>query len=127
MAPTPVDGAPPSGVGEANLSAAAVEAAAAIVSTMQGLDQEKRPGADLFDAKPEAKRSRFSDPSQPFEDSIGTGGNNNELQIPQQFVGWLKGRSGAQIREIEARCGAQISVDQNTKEMGFSRVVLTGA
>eukprot|EP00927_Polykrikos_kofoidii_P058987 TRINITY_DN5394_c0_g1_i4.p1 TRINITY_DN5394_c0_g1~~TRINITY_DN5394_c0_g1_i4.p1 ORF type:complete len:784 (-),score=167.85 TRINITY_DN5394_c0_g1_i4:73-2316(-) len=51
----------------------------------------------------------------------------NEVRVPQQFVGWLKGSHGRQIVEIETRTGAHISIDQSTKELGYSRAVITGS
>jgi len=83
---------------------------------MLGMVPEKRDGSEFQD--PEAKRLRLDD---------GAGVGPGEIQIPQQFVGWLKGKGGAQIREIEARSGAQVSIDQTTKDLGYSRVRLDGS
>lgn len=49
-----------------------------------------------------------------------------ELQIEQKFVGWLLGSGGKTIREIEAETGAKISIDQSSKDMGYSTVQVSG-
>mmetsp|Transcript_102467 Transcript_102467/g.289425 ORF Transcript_102467/g.289425 Transcript_102467/m.289425 type:complete len:709 (+) Transcript_102467:101-2227(+) len=78
--------------------------------------------------EPDVKRSRF--------DVVGTlptinfnivGDSPNEIKIPQQYVGWLKGAHGRQIVDIETKSGAHISIDQNTKELGYSRAILSGS
>jgi rRNA processing protein Krr1/Pno1 len=46
--------------------------------------------------------------------------------IPQRFVGWIKGSSGAQIKNLEARTGTTISINQDSKEMGYSLAVVNG-
>mmetsp|Transcript_48858 Transcript_48858/g.130783 ORF Transcript_48858/g.130783 Transcript_48858/m.130783 type:complete len:632 (-) Transcript_48858:120-2015(-) len=83
---------------------------------MFGMFPEKRDGSEFQDS--EAKRLRLDDGID-----VGPG----EIRIPQQFVGWLKGKGGAQIREIEVRSGAQVSIDQTTKDLGYSRVMLAGS
>lgn len=83
---------------------------------MLGMMPEKRDGSEFQDS--EAKRLRLDD---------GIDAGPGEIRIPQQFVGWLKGKGGAQIREIEARSGSQVSIDQTTKELGYSRVMLAGS
>lgn len=52
--------------------------------------------------------------------------NSIEIHIPQQYVGWLKGSQGRQIKDIEIRSGAQVNIDQSTKELGYSRAVISG-
>jgi len=87
--------------------------------------------------EPDAKRARLAPDAPPlFQPGMldgtlatipsSTSGSTGELQIPQQFVGWLKGKGGGQIREIESRSGAHVSIDQSTKEQGYSRVLLAG-
>jgi len=83
---------------------------------MVGMVPEKRDGSEFQDLS-DAKRLRLDENAD-----AGPG----EIRIPQQFVGWLKGKGGAQIREIEARSGSQVSIDQTTKDMGYSRVMLAG-
>merc|ERR1712117_710700 len=39
-----------------------------------------------------------------------------ELSIEQKFVGWLLGKGGKTLREIEAETGATVSVDQSTRD-----------
>uniref|UniRef100_A0A7S4R5U7 K Homology domain-containing protein n=1 Tax=Alexandrium monilatum TaxID=311494 RepID=A0A7S4R5U7_9DINO len=85
---------------------------------MAGMVPDKRVGAELQDGHSDAKRLRLDE-----RPDAGPG----EIRIPQQFVGWLKGKGGAQIREVEARSGAQVSIDQTTKELGYSRVMLAGS
>ena len=40
------------------------------------------------------------------------------LQIEQQWVGWLLGKSGGVVREIEGETGARISLNQATASLG---------
>lgn len=49
-----------------------------------------------------------------------------EIHIPQQYVGWLKGSQGRQIKDIQIRSGATVDIDQSTKDLGYSRAVITG-
>jgi len=46
--------------------------------------------------------------------------------VPSSYVGWLKGRGGAMIREIETRSGASVEVDQSTKDTGVCTVHIRG-
>eukprot|EP00927_Polykrikos_kofoidii_P012426 TRINITY_DN1534_c0_g3_i1.p1 TRINITY_DN1534_c0_g3~~TRINITY_DN1534_c0_g3_i1.p1 ORF type:complete len:854 (-),score=184.78 TRINITY_DN1534_c0_g3_i1:95-2524(-) len=50
-----------------------------------------------------------------------------ELQLEQQWVGWLLGSRGKTVREIEHETGCRIGVDQSTKDLGFSVLRLSGA
>lgn len=50
----------------------------------------------------------------------------NEIQIPQQYVGWIKGAGGSQIKDIEGRTGAHVTIDQSTQSLGYSRAVIYG-
>jgi len=49
-----------------------------------------------------------------------------ELQIQQKTVGWLIGKGGKTMREIEAESGARVKVDQSTKDLGYSVFTITG-
>mmetsp|Transcript_3695 Transcript_3695/g.10160 ORF Transcript_3695/g.10160 Transcript_3695/m.10160 type:complete len:640 (-) Transcript_3695:21-1940(-) len=49
-----------------------------------------------------------------------------ELQIEQKWIGWLLGSGGKTVREIESETGAKISIDQSTKDLGFSTVKVSG-
>jgi rRNA processing protein Krr1/Pno1 len=49
-----------------------------------------------------------------------------ELHIEQRFVGWLLGKSGAVIREIEGTSGCKISMNQATRNMGYTIAQLHG-
>eukprot|EP00811_Abedinium_folium_P006138 NODE_1564_length_2436_cov_16.255089.p1 GENE.NODE_1564_length_2436_cov_16.255089~~NODE_1564_length_2436_cov_16.255089.p1 ORF type:complete len:633 (+),score=147.89 NODE_1564_length_2436_cov_16.255089:293-2191(+) len=49
-----------------------------------------------------------------------------EVVVPQQYVGWIKGTGGAQIKELERRSGAHITIDQSTQDAGYSRALLHG-
>lgn len=53
-------------------------------------------------------------------------GGGAEVQIPQQYVGWIKGPQGAQIKDIEKRSGAHINIDQSTQASGYSRALIYG-
>ncbi|CAK0809307.1 unnamed protein product [Prorocentrum cordatum] len=52
--------------------------------------------------------------------------SSGALIIPASYVGWLKGRSGAMIRDIEARSGAAINIDQTTIDQGHCTVNIHG-
>jgi len=54
-------------------------------------------------------------------------GEVEHVRIPNSCVGWLKGRQGAMIREIETRSGGLVEIDQSTKEDGFSRANVRGS
>jgi len=56
----------------------------------------------------------------------GDTGEWDTVQIPNSCVGWLKGRQGAMIREIESRSGAQVDIDQTTKDLGYSIAQMRG-
>jgi len=69
-----------------------------------------------------------------LEGALGgmSGGNvdvaeEDSVLIPNAYVGWLKGRQGGMIRDIESRSGAQIDIDQSTKDMGYSIARLRGS
>ena len=47
--------------------------------------------------------------------------------IPNNYVGWLKGRQGGMIRDIESRSGVQIDIDQSTKDQGYATARLRGS
>lgn len=49
-----------------------------------------------------------------------------ELQIEQRFVGWLLGKGGTVVREIETQSGCKISMNQGTRNMGFTMAQLHG-
>mmetsp|Transcript_19294 Transcript_19294/g.41567 ORF Transcript_19294/g.41567 Transcript_19294/m.41567 type:complete len:762 (-) Transcript_19294:125-2410(-) len=59
--------------------------------------------------------------------SLGLGGGSpSTLQIPASFVGWLKGKQGQMIREIEVRSEAGVEIDQTTKDAGYCTVHFHG-
>jgi len=51
---------------------------------------------------------------------------NTQVTVEQQWVGWLLGKNGAAMRDIEASTGAKISVNQDTKAQGYSTLQLGG-
>mmetsp|Transcript_32173 Transcript_32173/g.63398 ORF Transcript_32173/g.63398 Transcript_32173/m.63398 type:complete len:758 (+) Transcript_32173:48-2321(+) len=57
---------------------------------------------------------------------VGGVGDEDAVQIPNSCVGWLKGRQGGMIRDIEMRSGAQVEIDQTTKDLGFSTAKIRG-
>jgi len=57
---------------------------------------------------------------------VGGVGDEDAVQIPNSCVGWLKGRQGGMIRDIEMRSGAQVEIDQATKDLGFSTAKIRG-
>lgn len=50
----------------------------------------------------------------------------NDLQVEQRWVGWILGARGTVLKEIEANSGAKITIDQTTKEMGYSTIRVRG-
>mmetsp|Transcript_109865 Transcript_109865/g.342444 ORF Transcript_109865/g.342444 Transcript_109865/m.342444 type:complete len:799 (-) Transcript_109865:75-2471(-) len=49
-----------------------------------------------------------------------------ELHIEQRFVGWLLGKGGTVVREIEMQSGCKVSLNQGTRSMGFTVAQLHG-
>lgn len=57
---------------------------------------------------------------------ITIGSQTVELQVEQRWVGWLLGSGGKTIKQMEATTGCRIACDQNTKDLGYSLVKVTG-
>eukprot|EP00930_Biecheleria_cincta_P061176 TRINITY_DN46734_c0_g1_i1.p1 TRINITY_DN46734_c0_g1~~TRINITY_DN46734_c0_g1_i1.p1 ORF type:complete len:616 (-),score=123.76 TRINITY_DN46734_c0_g1_i1:75-1922(-) len=53
-------------------------------------------------------------------------GQEDALEVEQRLVGWLVGKSGVVLKEIEAQSGAKVSIDQSTKHLGYSTVKIQG-
>merc|ERR1712087_310609 len=51
---------------------------------------------------------------------------STQVRIEQQYVGWVVGGRGAVVKEIEMHTGCKISLNQDTKDMGYSVATLTG-
>lgn len=49
-----------------------------------------------------------------------------DMQVEQKMVGWILGKAGVVLKEIEQKSGARVSIDQSTKDMGFSTVRING-
>mmetsp|Transcript_35968 Transcript_35968/g.57298 ORF Transcript_35968/g.57298 Transcript_35968/m.57298 type:complete len:643 (-) Transcript_35968:116-2044(-) len=64
--------------------------------------------------------SRVSSPAFSREEAL-------ELQVEQKWVGWILGKGGSTMRDIEAETGAKVSIDQSTKELGYSVVKMSGS
>lgn len=63
--------------------------------------------------------------------AAGVGGSkgssiNTQVTVDQQWVGWLLGKNGSAVKDIEASTGAKISVNQDTKVQGYSTIALSG-
>jgi len=54
------------------------------------------------------------------------GQQDSEMQVEQKCVGWLLGKSGIVLKEIEMQSGASIKIDQSTRDMGYSTVRIVG-
>lgn len=52
--------------------------------------------------------------------------DSGEMQVEQRMVGWILGKSGVVLKEIETTSGARIAIDQSTKDFGYSTVRITG-
>lgn len=59
-------------------------------------------------------------------DQAALGEATEEMHVEQRYVGWLLGRGGRTLREIEEQTGARVEIDQTTKDTGFSIVRATG-
>lgn len=73
-----------------------------------------------------APRSAYSGGSGGGGGGISAGGAMT-LSIPAPYVGWLKGRQGQMIKDIEARSGATVEVDQSSKDSGTCIVYIRGS
>merc|ERR1719362_2568770 len=49
-----------------------------------------------------------------------------EMQVEQKWIGWLLGKAGIVLKEIELQSGASVKIDQSTKELGFSTLRIIG-
>lgn len=49
-----------------------------------------------------------------------------EMEVQQRLVGWILGKSGMVLKQIELQSGASVTIDQSTKELGFSKLRITG-
>mmetsp|Transcript_631 Transcript_631/g.1550 ORF Transcript_631/g.1550 Transcript_631/m.1550 type:complete len:495 (-) Transcript_631:8-1492(-) len=74
----------------------------------------------------------FATPATPSS-GVGVGDTGNLLadeagsvQVEQRLVGWILGKGGSVLREIEMQSGAQCTIDQSTKDQGFSTVHIVG-
>eukprot|EP00928_Gymnodinium_smaydae_P075988 TRINITY_DN589_c0_g1_i1.p1 TRINITY_DN589_c0_g1~~TRINITY_DN589_c0_g1_i1.p1 ORF type:complete len:979 (-),score=164.69 TRINITY_DN589_c0_g1_i1:140-3076(-) len=63
---------------------------------------------------------------QTHQQRAPVGGPSSSMQIPNSCVGWLKGRNGAMVKDIQNRSGATIDVDQNSREGTFTNVQIRG-
>ncbi|CAK9072237.1 unnamed protein product [Durusdinium trenchii] len=53
-------------------------------------------------------------------------GETADMEVEQRFVGWILGKSGTVLKQIQAQSGALVSIDQSTKELGYSQVRISG-
>jgi len=51
----------------------------------------------------------------------------SDIQVEQRLVGWILGKSGVVLKEIQNQTGARISIDQSSKDLGYSTVKISGA
>eukprot|EP00929_Paragymnodinium_shiwhaense_P088896 TRINITY_DN49200_c0_g1_i1.p1 TRINITY_DN49200_c0_g1~~TRINITY_DN49200_c0_g1_i1.p1 ORF type:complete len:650 (-),score=118.37 TRINITY_DN49200_c0_g1_i1:247-2121(-) len=63
----------------------------------------------------QAAQSSFEMPTE-----AGDEGQYDFVKMPNNAVGWLKGKGGLMIQDIEQRSGAKIEIDQAMKEIGYS-------
>jgi len=54
-------------------------------------------------------------------------GEVEEIKVDQNNVGYILGKGGETLRAIRQESGANLSIDQSTKEMGFSVVKIVGS
>lgn len=57
---------------------------------------------------------------------VAMDGSTDHVHIPNSCVGWLKGRQGAMLRDIESRSGAAIEFDQSAQENGYNLAYFRG-
>mmetsp|Transcript_48146 Transcript_48146/g.114443 ORF Transcript_48146/g.114443 Transcript_48146/m.114443 type:complete len:885 (+) Transcript_48146:159-2813(+) len=86
----------------------------------------KGPGEDLAKQMVETKLK------EAMEADAQRGGPPNlsasdEVRVAQRFVGMLIGRGGEALRSIKDTTGAMVTLDQATKDQGFSIVRISGA
>merc|ERR1740129_2612559 len=53
-------------------------------------------------------------------------GGESEMQVEQRWVGWLLGKGGVVLKEMELQSGAVVKIDQSTKDQGYSTVRIAG-
>lgn len=56
-----------------------------------------------------------------------SGGASTEVQVEQSLVGYLLGKGGETLKGIRTLSGANLVVDQTTKDLGFSVVRIIGS
>eukprot|EP00927_Polykrikos_kofoidii_P066051 TRINITY_DN61713_c0_g1_i1.p1 TRINITY_DN61713_c0_g1~~TRINITY_DN61713_c0_g1_i1.p1 ORF type:complete len:755 (-),score=143.89 TRINITY_DN61713_c0_g1_i1:140-2278(-) len=81
-------------------------------------------GADAQRPRLEGDQSGFVFPS--YESGVSLPGLEAEYYVEQHLVGWIIGRSGAALREVETNYGVKVSMDQTNKEQGYSKVCISG-
>jgi len=54
------------------------------------------------------------------------GGTSVKVKIEQQWVGWIVGKGGAVVKEMETATGAKLSMNQETKALGYSVCTISG-
>jgi len=55
------------------------------------------------------------------------GSTSIKVKVEQQWVGWLVGKSGAVVKEIETATAAKLSMNQDTKALGYSTCTISGS
>eukprot|EP00403_Amphidinium_massartii_P034375 CAMPEP_0178435796 /NCGR_PEP_ID=MMETSP0689_2-20121128/34113_1 /TAXON_ID=160604 /ORGANISM="Amphidinium massartii, Strain CS-259" /LENGTH=410 /DNA_ID=CAMNT_0020057881 /DNA_START=5 /DNA_END=1233 /DNA_ORIENTATION=+ len=54
-------------------------------------------------------------------------GELETIKVEQRLVGWIVGKGGSACREIEAASGCKITINQETKNLGYSMVMMRGS
>jgi rRNA processing protein Krr1/Pno1 len=90
-----------------------------------GSQEERQQARQLIEES--IARAKGNEGSQGNDDySSNPLASEDELQIGQKWVGFLLGQRGGLIKEIEQECSVRISIDQSTKEQGYSTIKISG-
>merc|ERR1712066_516463 len=75
----------------------------------------------------QARGATHSDRGPALHSATASTWLEEEMEVEQKVVGWVLGSKGVVLKEIEKQSGARISIDQTTKDMGYSVVRMSGS
>merc|ERR1712039_62837 len=88
---------------------------------------QQRVQASLAIVAPSGDRGDRGDRGEALHSSTASTWSEEEMEVEQKLVGWVLGSKGVVLKEIESQSGARISIDQTTKDMGYSVVRMSGS
>lgn len=78
-------------------------------------------------AEQAAKQAAVQREAKSQQEQLGTGSPVRTIRIEQQYIGFVIGQGGEQLRRIREECGvSNIQIDQATKDRGFSVAQIFG-